>query len=586
MRSMPTSVPRLVRLAGTLSGLAVLALVVSGCASGEEGPNFAATVFFSPSQPLVGKSSAVRVVVTSAAGGAAVSGATIGLSATGEGGSVAPVTLTETEEAGTYTARKLVFAAAGAYSVSLDIAKGAARETHTLATTAGCGSNGQEGAPCCEESVCSAGLSCVFGTCSAQLAADGAGCHEGNDCSSGVCTDELCAVAACDDGVHNGTEADLDCGGPCSTKCGGGKLCKVDADCLHGKCLAGLCDLGPGELIGTGDPVKPTAKLKALVTSDMADPTDLAFSSLNPDELWIVNRANDTITVVFNAGKADQQLALIRDFSHHFLEWAMAIDFSDNSTFGTCGDSRNDYNGQAKANNFMGPVLWPAAFSDYKPVSSAHQVHGDMLHSSPYCMGIAAESGNSYYVFNGYHGTIDHYDFGIPHVPGGTDHSDGIKRRYQGLKVKRVQGVGSHMQYDQQTGKLYVADTGNARVLRIDDSKSNKTNLLPSFGGDGKLYSYTQPQIDVLAAPPGGLQQPSGLAYEQGVLYIGDAATGKLHAYDVSAAAKASAGTFGKHLRSFDTGLAGGALGGIVVGPDRRLYLLDRTAGRLLRVEP
>jgi len=64
------------------------------------------------------------------------------------------------------------------------------------------------------------------------------------DCQSGVCsgtTAKTCAVPSCTDAVQNGTETDLNCGGSCP-KCADGKTCGVSADCASGVCGAdGKC---------------------------------------------------------------------------------------------------------------------------------------------------------------------------------------------------------------------------------------------------------------------------------------------------------------------------------------------------------
>ncbi|MDI1433524.1 hypothetical protein [Polyangium sorediatum] len=65
-------------------------------------------------------------------------------------------------------------------------------------------------------------------------------CNVGADCSSGVCTDGKCAVPTCSDAVQNGTESDVDCGGSC-VKCAPGKSCLKNADCLDMVCTNGIC---------------------------------------------------------------------------------------------------------------------------------------------------------------------------------------------------------------------------------------------------------------------------------------------------------------------------------------------------------
>ena len=78
-----------------------------------------------------------------------------------------------------------------------------------------------------------AGNKCVAATCTEDAncsAIPGAKC----DIPNGVCI-------SCSDGVKNGEESDIDCGGTCSTKCAGGKACKKGGDCENGICEAGKC---------------------------------------------------------------------------------------------------------------------------------------------------------------------------------------------------------------------------------------------------------------------------------------------------------------------------------------------------------
>ena len=69
----------------------------------------------------------------------------------------------------------------------------------------------------------------------------GQACQQGSDCQSAVCEGGACAPApACDDGVQNGDESDLDCGGSCMP-CPVGGACQSDDDCV-GTCTDNLCD--------------------------------------------------------------------------------------------------------------------------------------------------------------------------------------------------------------------------------------------------------------------------------------------------------------------------------------------------------
>ena len=85
-------------------------------------------------------------------------------------------------------------------------------------------------------------------------------CQAGPDCDSGVCEQEpgggewRCVAPACSDGLKNGPETDLDCGGGCGL-CGEGAACKTDADCTGSLCVGGQCSGGAMALAGLFDTV-------------------------------------------------------------------------------------------------------------------------------------------------------------------------------------------------------------------------------------------------------------------------------------------------------------------------------------------
>ncbi len=62
-----------------------------------------------------------------------------------------------------------------------------------------------------------------------------------------------CAAAApaCDDGVRNGDEAGVDCGGSTCAKCAAGKCCSANDDCESGVCdtsIGAVCRIDIEEL--------------------------------------------------------------------------------------------------------------------------------------------------------------------------------------------------------------------------------------------------------------------------------------------------------------------------------------------------
>ncbi len=79
------------------------------------------------------------------------------------------------------------------------------------------------------------------GSCDAACG-DGQGCGSNDDCMSGVCLpDGTCAPPACDDMVQNGDETDVDCGGPVCDPCPDGNMCNEGPDCRSKQCDDGTC---------------------------------------------------------------------------------------------------------------------------------------------------------------------------------------------------------------------------------------------------------------------------------------------------------------------------------------------------------
>lgn len=72
--------------------------------------------------------------------------------------------------------------------------------------------------------------------------ANGQACGENTDCESGYCAGGMCADPSCDDETKNGDETGIDCGGACGP-CQLNATCLDDSDCTEGICLNGLCTL-------------------------------------------------------------------------------------------------------------------------------------------------------------------------------------------------------------------------------------------------------------------------------------------------------------------------------------------------------
>lgn len=493
---------------------------VDDTADVETDPGLVAGISLSPSQPVPERPLTLTVALTTDAG-APITGAEVWFTAS-LGEHSFDLQLTE-GDAGTYQA-DLVFDLAGTWTVTVTVDAEAALEQDVVVA---CDHGGAEAAACCTHEHCAAGLWCVSGSCDTSLLEVGAACGDAMECASGHCPE-------------------------------------------------GVCEVAPGYLLGSGP--QAGSPWTVILATGLAWPTDLAFSPDNPDELWVTSRASDQLTVIEQAGEPDQTASHFYDGSQHFLEEVTSIAFGDSGTFATCGESDNSYGGFGEANYFMGPALWPSSKVDFQIVKyAAHEAHLDMLHSSSFCVGVAAVTKNQFFAFNGADATLDWYDFREPHCPGCDDHSDGKKARYADVKLTYKPGVPSNMHVDLDTLDVFIADTGASRVIRVDLGPAQFEGFIPSFFLDGTLSEMTgSVTMEIVSAASGELMEPSGMAFHEDIIYVADYATGWIKAFTWE----------GELVNSLDTGLGPGALGGLTVGPDERLYVADMDADRVLRIDP
>jgi hypothetical protein len=378
--------------------------------------------------------------------------------------------------------------------------------------------------------------------------------------------------------------------------------CESNADCAGNaagpRCLAleqTCAPAPPGGVIGWGDGSPESVEIVTVYEADVpagAHATDLGFHK-ERDELWVVNRrpfvagactqANPQsercrslpgyTLAITNPGGPEQSVQVEQDGnSWHFMRRPPAIAMGDDDLFGTCGEVAT---GNFEDNDvmFIGPSLWSSDDDIYAKPSGKNGSHMDMLHATPWCVGMAHEVDNVYWVFNGHVGSIDRYDFVADHGPGEADHSDGIIRRFAEGTLSRVPEVPGHMEF--HDGFVYVADTGNSRVVKLDTSTGEIVGdfspvyepLAESSMVDGAVVT------DVVA--PGLMEQPGGLAIHDDLLYVADHATGKMYAFTLE----------GELVNELDTGLGGGIIGGIEVGPDGKMWFTDLSNGNVYRID-
>jgi hypothetical protein len=98
-------------------------------------------------------------------------------------------------------------------------------------------------------------VDCGGGTCA--KCPDNRTCGSNGDCASGTCAQNVCKqpIPQCNDGLKNGNETDVDCGGGTCAKCSDGKLCLQASDCQSGQCSGNRCTQpGGGNCGAIGQP--------------------------------------------------------------------------------------------------------------------------------------------------------------------------------------------------------------------------------------------------------------------------------------------------------------------------------------------
>ena len=312
----------------------------------------------------------------------------------------------------------------------------------------------------------------------------------------------------------------------------------------------------------------------------IAAPRDLDFHPiLTRSELWVVLESTENSggkTVKFsNAGQAGQTSLLQQDGNAwHFMSLPTGIAFSDNENFSTSPgvyDANHD-----GGSPFTGPTLWSSDPAIYAQPSGGNGSHIDMLHQSPYSMGICNESENAFWVFDGNTNDIVRYDFVNPHQPGGSDHSDGIIRRFTGLGLlaDATHHVPSHLILDKENGMLYIVDTGNDRVLKMDIHSGTFTSNLTPYEMVAEYSSWQSATISTFINS--GLTTPSGIDLIGDRLIVSDYATGDIVIYDKS-------GATGVELGRIVTGTPG--IMGIKIGPDGKIWYVNYDLNEVIRID-
>ena len=314
-------------------------------------------------------------------------------------------------------------------------------------------------------------------------------------------------------------------------------------------------------------------------------PRDLDFKP-GTNELWVVNYGDvdgGTNVIIFNAGLSNQTSQYRKDtHTAHFMGYPSAIAFNDEGNWGSSGEIFSTCGSNC---TFMGPSLWSGDTNIFARVFQNNWLsnyplgsHLDMLHQSPYAMGIASDSANAFWVFDGHNGNLCRYDFSIDHGPGHDDHSDGKIRRYTDVLLTREINVPGHMAKDKATGWLYIADNGNNRVIRVNTLTGTLgADLIPPSTGYENLAEYKAVTGAVRQTVDSFSTRPCGIDVYNGRLIIGDYDNGNIRIYDIT-------GVNPVYLGMIATGQAG--IEGVKIGPDGKIWFVNNTQNTVVRINP
>jgi outer membrane protein assembly factor BamB len=308
---------------------------------------------------------------------------------------------------------------------------------------------------------------------------------------------------------------------------------------------------------------------------------DLAFNPDRPGEIWALGYGDDRTYVGTGVGDGPGTWqTLVDPAASHFMHRPPAIAWGANGFWATCGDNdntQNDKRGDGTNQFFMGPSLFTSDLSIFaKATPGGLGSHYDMLHNTSFCRGIAHVEANWFWVFNGELGSLDKYNFAKDHGPGNDDHSDGEIYRYGQGQVKGVTGLSSHVVYDPSDKFLYVADTGNGRIVRLDTRSGTLGQSLQRRNEQLVAGGIMNDAVIELVVGPGVVERPSGIEVRGGTLFVTDAATSTFYAFDKA----------GNVKQKLATGLPARSLSGFTFGPDGKIWFTDRLKNQIVRIDP
>ena len=320
-------------------------------------------------------------------------------------------------------------------------------------------------------------------------------------------------------------------------------------------------------------------------TSSLNQPRDLDFKP-NTNELWVCNygtASGGSMVIFYNAGHPNQTSQYRKDtHSEHFMAFPSAFAFSDIGEWAAVGELKN--NTGSATSTFMGPSLWLGDTNIFAKVCQNAFVTGlplgshiDMLHQSPYAMGIAFDSAKIYWVMDGWNGNICKYDFAQDHSPGYDNHSAGKIWRYTDVPVSRVVGVPSHMVLDKATGWLYFIDGGSKTIKRMNTHTGSVAGTLtvPTTANEplASYQSVTGATVETIGTLT---SQPCGIDFYNNRLIVSDYDSGYVYIYNTTATPTLLGTIQTGHIHNM----------GIKIGTDGKIWFVNKTESKVYRIDP
>ena len=325
------------------------------------------------------------------------------------------------------------------------------------------------------------------------------------------------------------------------------------------------------EFYSSGSASQPTIVEVLGFAARISKPTDLDFNPTRDGELWVLNEGSENTggsTVMITGLDATPITDYRRDGNAwHFMAYPTSLSFSETGDWAT---SSGILDANRRGGTFTGPSLWSGDLNVYAKPSGGNGSHLDMLHGSPYSMGITTEQANAYWVFDGYNQHIARYDFSGDHGPGNADHDDGRIQRFANVTVKRNGTIPSHMVMDEERDFLYAVDGGNNRVLKIDVNTATKIKNLPLTNEVLADHSEWNVSFDVLAEDE--FFNYCGIAINGNRLFVGDYDNGNIRCIDL---------TTNQEIGRIETGISG--MTGLAIY-NNQLFFVSYTKSALYKI--